>query len=469
MERKDLPSLYQEIAPKYTDQQLINKVGRIILLNAFNVNEIQEIHRLDPVSTEHLVKFEEDPRRYAPETGSIRLDTSASTAVAMMDSPWNHAVVQQLASNAVATLAQAQTFLTRFSRDNEVDWESLFRDRLYSIFLEIGRMPHLSPAAVEHRYKQKKCRTSLQSKFDARQRICVLKIQYARRQGDKKQLIFWTEALKSIVRLTVDGMSDEESDVIGEEDVKIVKSPEFRHPEFSSLFQYIDGIPHSDPQSNLFRNSGRKRLRRIYSFDTVTRRPPEDLPVSYYRLEYVEQLRRKVGPCVSVAWQSDLSIPDRSPLLVSSDLSLTPEIESPVAQAQKQPAQTNHHAEVSLVNMLENFLSLLPLILLSVVLFQLAMELSVAVAQNAKDIILNLVRSAIQSHSLVNMLQNLAGLLVLIPFAIVLFQLVTRFGVALTQDVKEMVYNLVQSVNQIYHQFYLSLGHSSADIATEDL
>ncbi|THU99048.1 hypothetical protein K435DRAFT_659686, partial [Dendrothele bispora CBS 962.96] len=139
--------------------------------------------------------------------------------------------------------------------------------------------------------------------------ICAVEIQDAREKGDTTRSLFWTDVLKSLVRLTVDGMSDDETDEAGQEQIKVVKSPEFRHPDFSALFKRVDETPQNAP--GLFPKSGRKRLRRVYSGETTARRPPENLPLAYYNPRYLEQLERKLTPhySVPIAKQDKIPIP----------------------------------------------------------------------------------------------------------------------------------------------------------------
>ncbi|KAK7448413.1 hypothetical protein VKT23_013677 [Stygiomarasmius scandens] len=296
-----------------TDRDLINKIGRTVLKNAFRVSEIREIASLPPVSKERLALFDEDQMTFGPHRSEICLDTSPPTAIAMKECAWNNAIVELLVIQADDLVNGSLGLSDRLS--DSVDWEKLFSSRLYDIFLDTQRersgTPDL-PAQTSVRYEDKKDRNKkrreLRQKFMNRQQISSIMARHSESIGNDEALSFWTAALSVVNLLQADGMSDEETAYEGEEQVKVVKQPAFRHPGLASLFRHVDSAPKE--MKSLFDQGGRKRLRRVFSSEISQRRPPPNLPITFYRSEYLDLMRKGLVPWVEVQENATISIPE---------------------------------------------------------------------------------------------------------------------------------------------------------------
>ncbi|KAH7873337.1 uncharacterized protein C8R40DRAFT_1008990, partial [Lentinula edodes] len=123
-----------------------------------------------------------------------------------------------------------------------------------------------------------------------RMQISSVMSDIARRTDDNEEYNCWSDILYSLDVLGVAGTSDTEEvfDTQGQQGI-IKYEPGFRHPQFNVLFDTVDKVP--QVATHLFRQIGRKRLPRIRGIVPVTRNPPENLPSSYYRIEYLETMK----------------------------------------------------------------------------------------------------------------------------------------------------------------------------------
>lgn len=127
-------------------------------------------------------------------------------------------------------------------------------------------------------------------------------IEVCEEKGDIQRAQFWRDVLEAIEVLTVGGMSDEEDGVEGNESVRLVKDVDYRHPDFRKLFRKVDDV--RTKNTSIFKNVGRKRMRRVYVPEMTSRPPPPNMPPSYYRQEYLDSMKQ--GKVPEVELQKDL-------------------------------------------------------------------------------------------------------------------------------------------------------------------
>lgn len=144
-------------------------------------------------------------------------------------------------------------------------------------------------------------------KWDQRRAIASVMIQVCEEKGEIQRAQFWREVLESVEILTVDGMSDEEDGTEGDESVRLVKVLDYRHPDFRKLFKKVDDVRMKD--SSIFRNTGRKRLRRVYVSEITSRPPPTNIPSSYCCQEYLDYIGQQSAPNVKLHENSGFTIP----------------------------------------------------------------------------------------------------------------------------------------------------------------
>ncbi|THV01479.1 hypothetical protein K435DRAFT_655203, partial [Dendrothele bispora CBS 962.96] len=144
-------------------------------------------------------------------------------------------------------------------------------------------------------------------KFQSRREIASTMVEHSQDNGDEEGLSFWKATLDAISMLKSDGMSDEDSDHEGQEKVKVVRDLKFRHTDFKALFQHVDSTPRV--MKRLFNQSGKKRLRRVFSSEISDRSPPPNLPSTFYRPEYLDLMKKGILPWVVVQENATVSIP----------------------------------------------------------------------------------------------------------------------------------------------------------------
>ncbi|KAK7448102.1 hypothetical protein VKT23_013860 [Stygiomarasmius scandens] len=279
------------------------------MMSAFSVSEIQDVATLAPVSDERLALFYGDPQKFGPEYSRLCLDTSPITVSAMRKSQWNRAIARRLSDEAVAFVDSSARLSARFSGDDAVDWEELFNCRLSDIFLDIqssrgSTLPYLEAQAV--RYNEKAFRNKKRVKFSTRQKVCAIMTQHLRSIGKEQDLRFWTDMLLALDLLTIDGMSDEETDEQDEQTVKVVKDLQFRHSDFRPLLAYVDTAPRR--MKKLFVQSGRKPFRRVFSDLISEQTPPPNLPSAFYRPQYLELMKEGLVPWVPIDEDTTVSV-----------------------------------------------------------------------------------------------------------------------------------------------------------------
>ncbi|KAK7452215.1 hypothetical protein VKT23_012320 [Stygiomarasmius scandens] len=283
------------------------------MLSAFSVSAVRDVPTLAPVSNERLALFHGDPQKFCPEYSQLCLDTSPTTVSAMKKSMWNCAVARRLSDEAVAFVDSSARLSARFSGDDAVDWEELFKCRLSDIFLDIqlsrgSTLPY--PEAQAARYNGKvlhnKKRIALRQKFSTHQKVCAVMTQHLQSIGKEQDLRFWTDMLLALDLLTVDGMSDEETDDQDEQTVKVVKELRFRHSDFRPLLAYVDAVPRR--MKKLFNQSGRKPFRRVVSDLVAERTPPPNLPSTFYQPRYLELMKKGLVPWVPIDEDTKVSL-----------------------------------------------------------------------------------------------------------------------------------------------------------------
>ncbi|THU92393.1 hypothetical protein K435DRAFT_862495 [Dendrothele bispora CBS 962.96] len=286
--------------------RLTNKkqhIVRTVILDAFDVGAIKDVSKLPPTTAEQLALFLKNPSTHGPDLIGASLDTSASTASAMKCLPWNQELMRKMALRAEEIVG----------REDDVDWEGSFNDRIYRILLDIQnsrtRTSSSNPPSPSSAQKTQRRRNQRQ-KFTRRQQICTIMVEAALEEGDEGKAKLWADVLQCMQVLTADGMSEEEN---GEEDgelVRYVYELDFRHPEFQSLFNFVDRMRES--QKTVFNTTGRKRFRKVQRIDICpARKPPADLPPSYYKPEYLQLMRQGQVPSAKLAEgeKASLTIP----------------------------------------------------------------------------------------------------------------------------------------------------------------
>lgn len=132
-------------------------------------------------------------------------------------------------------------------------------------------------------------------------------IQVCEETGEIQRAQFWREVLECVEILTVDGMSDEEDGTEGDESVRLVKDLDYRHPDFRKLFKKVDNV--RTKNSSIFKNTGRKRIRRVYVSEMTSRPPPTNIPSSFCCQEYLDYMRQQLVPNVKLHEDSGLTVP----------------------------------------------------------------------------------------------------------------------------------------------------------------
>lgn len=122
-------------------------------------------------------------------------------------------------------------------------------------------------------------------------------VQVSLQRGKRFAAALWHDILRYTVRLGHGGMSDEDD---GEqsvqrgsrtntERVRIIQLLPFRHPFFALLFEAVDRTPILDPDA--FKQTGKTPLTRVRDGKVLcTRKPPKDLPRSFFPSGYLESL-----------------------------------------------------------------------------------------------------------------------------------------------------------------------------------
>lgn len=132
-------------------------------------------------------------------------------------------------------------------------------------------------------------------------------IEICEKKGDIKGLKFWYDVLEALDVLGVGCMSNEEEGNEGDEQVRHVKDLDFRHPDFRALFKKVDST--RSRETSIFNKKGRRRIRRVYVSEIVSRQPPSGLPSSYYQPAYLELMEQGDVAKVKVHHASHLLIP----------------------------------------------------------------------------------------------------------------------------------------------------------------
>ncbi|EEB90150.1 hypothetical protein MPER_11682 [Moniliophthora perniciosa FA553] len=137
-------------------------------------------------------------------------------------------------------------------------------------------------------------------KYQTRLRIAATMHQVCRESNNEDGQHYWSFVLRSLAALTPGGMSDEEDGEDGEdgERVKLVHEIDFRHPGFRQLFETVDNTRNSEPA--LFKQAGRKRMRRVPSGIVVERSPPSGLATAHFRPEFLDAMKRGSRPMIEI-------------------------------------------------------------------------------------------------------------------------------------------------------------------------
>ncbi|KAE9389252.1 hypothetical protein BT96DRAFT_835148 [Gymnopus androsaceus JB14] len=139
-------------------------------------------------------------------------------------------------------------------------------------------------------------------KFTTRRQIASVMLETALSANDRDGVELWSFVLRCVTQLTEDGMSEEEDTVEGDEPVKAVLGIDFRHLAVRDLMQMVDDTRTGDSLGPFVR-AGRRRIRRVNHPSVVKRKPKAGISPSFYRPEYLAQMRQGVVPAVAVGEQ----------------------------------------------------------------------------------------------------------------------------------------------------------------------
>ena len=122
-------------------------------------------------------------------------------------------------------------------------------------------------------------------------------LQVSVQRNDPDAVAVWKYVWSLIDKLGHNGMSDEEDDemVLQQPDgtmrlthVRKILKLIWRHPYFSELFKFLDKLP--GVEDLVFRLCGKQRIERVRVEQESDREPPPNLPKSFYRPNYLEQI-----------------------------------------------------------------------------------------------------------------------------------------------------------------------------------
>ncbi|KAJ4496412.1 hypothetical protein C8J55DRAFT_554138 [Lentinula edodes] len=265
-----------------------DKLARKVLNEFLSVDDPSDWRDIS-VPAGELESFLENPNTYIIQSPPMKLDTSAETAAKMQDAPWNKVVVSFLASVASDRASVDPNY---FGTDKgELDWSSLFRERLHSIFLEVakskGGIRDFAYERKKYESQREGCADMYAVKLERRVQIAAAMIQIAQARGNEQQYACWSDILKSLSRLGIAGMSDDE--------------------DFDELFDQVDST--RSLEKHLFTGVGRKQLLRIRGQEQVERSPPANLSQSILPPDYLEAMRKGLVTQVEIAAGDDSAIP----------------------------------------------------------------------------------------------------------------------------------------------------------------
>lgn len=118
------------------------------------------------VPPDRLQLFLQTPSQYGPKAGEMIFDISESSPSEMANAPWNRTIVHQLASRAQETFNQNPGLYT--SGDETIDWNSLFKERIYRIILSLHKAKN---GVLESQHEFQK---SQNQKRRTRVSVCIL-------------------------------------------------------------------------------------------------------------------------------------------------------------------------------------------------------------------------------------------------------------------------------------------------------
>ncbi|KIK53115.1 hypothetical protein GYMLUDRAFT_63880 [Collybiopsis luxurians FD-317 M1] len=131
-----------------------------------------------------------------------------------------------------------------------IDWELLFKQQINRYLWDshqakprMDEAPEQAKTCFQLSYAEASTRSSQSchlQKFTSRQEVASIMLQLARSSNDQKGIEVWSYILLCLAELTQDGLSDEEDDLEGNEQIRLVADLDFRHPDLHLLFQKVD-------------------------------------------------------------------------------------------------------------------------------------------------------------------------------------------------------------------------------------
>lgn len=118
------------------------------------------------MSPDRLQLFLQTPSQYGPKAGEMLFDTSADSPAGMANAPWNRTIVKQLSDRAQEAFDQNPGLYT--SGGETIDWNSLFKERIYRIILSLHKAKN---GSLESQYELQKGQAQ---KRRVRVSVCVL-------------------------------------------------------------------------------------------------------------------------------------------------------------------------------------------------------------------------------------------------------------------------------------------------------
>lgn len=87
------------------------------------------------VPADRLQQFSLSPLEHGPKQGEFLLDTSADSPTKMVATSWNRIVIEELVNHATEAFNDDPSYYA--NPNSTIDWNSLFKDRIYRHLLTI--------------------------------------------------------------------------------------------------------------------------------------------------------------------------------------------------------------------------------------------------------------------------------------------------------------------------------------------
>ncbi|KAJ3854270.1 hypothetical protein EV368DRAFT_63429 [Lentinula lateritia] len=185
----------------------------------------------------------------------------------------------------------------------DLDWSSLFDERLNYIFLQIVKSKGgICDFAYQRKKHESQKRRLREYKLERHIQIASAMVQIAQALDNEQQYNCWSDILNALSRLGIAGMSDDNEvlDTQGKQGI-IVYSPAFRHSQFDELFDKVDMT--------------RALEKHFFTEEQVKHSPPANLPQPYYCPDYLEAMRKGLVIQVEITAGDESAIPSLPTLM----------------------------------------------------------------------------------------------------------------------------------------------------------